>query len=100
MAGYNATFEALAAGLRPILVPRRYPRIEQALRADRLAALGLADIVSTDGAAQVCDLLRGSRVLPVGVLEAVGINVDGADRAAARLVSRKAVGAADIAAGR
>ena len=45
MAGYNSTLEALAAGRRPILVPRRSPRREQAIRAWRLAALGLADVV-------------------------------------------------------
>ena len=45
MAGYNTTFEALAAGIRPVLVPRRNPRREQAIRASRLTALGVADIV-------------------------------------------------------
>ena len=45
MAGYNSTFEALAAGVRPVLVPRRSPRREQAIRAGRLASLGLADVV-------------------------------------------------------
>ena len=33
MAGYNSTVEALAAGVRPLLVPRRAPRREQAIRA-------------------------------------------------------------------
>src|SRR6478609_1606545 len=45
MAGYNSTVESLAAGLRPVLVPRRTPCREQAIRAARLACLGLADMV-------------------------------------------------------
>ncbi len=40
MAGYNSTLEALAAGHRPILVPRRHPRSEQAIRAERLQRAG------------------------------------------------------------
>ena len=35
MAGYNSTVESLVAGHRPLLVPRRNPRREQAIRAAR-----------------------------------------------------------------
>jgi predicted glycosyltransferase len=82
MAGYNSTFESLAAGLRPILVPRRSPRREQAIRASRLAALDLADIV--DEAAPVDEvawLLQRDRLLPDGALANAGIRLDGALRA-------------------
>jgi predicted glycosyltransferase len=83
MAGYNSTFEALAAGLRPVLVPRRSPRREQAIRASRLTALGVADTVDEGVPVEEVDwLLARSRLLPEGALEAAGIRLDGASRAA------------------
>ncbi|MDQ4039257.1 MAG: hypothetical protein M3313_13130, partial [Actinomycetota bacterium] len=83
MAGYNSTFESLAAGLRPVLVPRRSPRREQAIRASRLAALGIADVVDeTAPVEEVAWLLQRPRLLPEHAAAAVGINLDGADRAA------------------
>lgn len=86
MAGYNSTVEALAAGLRPILVPRRTPRREQAIRALRLASLGLADVVDDDSApSEVAWLLDRPRRLEAGRLEAAGIRLDGAERAAERI---------------
>jgi predicted glycosyltransferase len=86
MAGYNSTFEALAAGQRPILVPRRAPRREQAIRAERLQSLGLADVVDERAdAAQVDPLLDRPRQVPRSALEAAGIRLDGAHRAAAHL---------------
>jgi predicted glycosyltransferase len=86
MAGYNSTLEALAAGQRPILVPHRSPRREQAIRAWRLAALGLADVVDEGAAAAEVDWLLGRwRLLEPGAVAAAGIDLDGARRAAARL---------------
>ncbi len=87
MAGYNSTYEALAAGLRPILVPRRRPRREQAIRASRLAALGLADVVD-EGAhpAEVAWLLDRPRRLTPAQLAAAGLTLDGADRVAEHLL--------------
>jgi hypothetical protein len=71
MAGYNSTLEALAAGQRPILVPRRSPRREQAIRAWRLGALGLADVVDEGAAAAEVDWLLGrSRLLEPGAVAA------------------------------
>jgi predicted glycosyltransferase len=88
MAGYNSTVEALAAGLRPVLVPRRSPRREQAIRASRLAALDLADVVDEAAPAdEVAWLLRRPRSLPDGALARAGIDLDGATRAATRLSS-------------
>ena len=83
MAGYNTTLEALAAGRRPILVPRRSPRREQAIRAWRLAALGLADVVDEGADAEEISWLldRDRRLTPARLLEA-GIVLDGARRAA------------------
>jgi predicted glycosyltransferase len=86
MAGYNSTFESLATGIRPVLVPRRSPRREQAIRASRLAALGLADVVDEGApAGEVAWLLQRPRVLAPGALDAAGIGVDGARRAALQL---------------
>ncbi|MGI8711239.1 MAG: glycosyltransferase family protein [Acidimicrobiales bacterium] len=86
MAGYNSTFEALAAGLRPILVPRRAPRREQAIRATRLAALGLADVVDEAvDPADVAWLLDRDRYLPGSVVAGAGIRLDGAERVARHL---------------
>jgi predicted glycosyltransferase len=87
MAGYNTTFEALAAGLRPVLVPRRNPRREQAIRASRLTALGVADTVDEGVPAEEVDWLLGrDRLLPPGALAAAGIRLDGAGRAAAAVL--------------
>ncbi len=90
MAGYNSTLEALAAGHRPILVPRRHPRSEQAIRAERLQALGLADVVpaGADPAAiapWLGQLAHRPRHLAPGTLGAAGIDLRGAETAAARL---------------
>ena len=43
MAGYNTVVEELAAGTRSLLVPRRHPRLEQHIRASRLAPLSLLE---------------------------------------------------------
>ena len=86
MAGYNSTLEALAAGVRPILVPRRAPRREQAIRAIRLAALGVADVVDSEASPEELTwLLARGRVLPPGALDLAGIRLDGAQRAAAAI---------------
>ena len=45
MAGYNTVVEILSAGVPALLVPRRKPRMEQSIRARRLAALD-GDFVS------------------------------------------------------
>ena len=85
MAGYNSTLEALAAGRRPILMPRRNPRREQAIRAAWLEGLGLADVVEPAAdPADVAALLQQPRVL-AGALAAAGIDLDGANNAARRL---------------
>jgi predicted glycosyltransferase len=45
MAGYNTVNEILALDKRALLVPRTKPRTEQLIRAERLAELGLADLL-------------------------------------------------------
>ncbi|MFZ9041048.1 MAG: glycosyltransferase family protein [Ilumatobacteraceae bacterium] len=46
MAGYNTTCEILASSTPALLVPRDAPRVEQLLRAQRLAALGFVDMAT------------------------------------------------------
>ncbi|GAB4370006.1 MAG: glycosyltransferase family protein [Acidobacteriota bacterium] len=45
MAGYNAVCEMACAGVRALLVPRVFPRREQAIRAGRLAARGVVRVL-------------------------------------------------------
>ncbi len=87
MAGYNSTLEALAAGRRPILMPRRTPRREQAIRADWLGGLGLAHVVEagTDPGDVASLMQLHPRSLSDGALESAGIDLDGALNAARRL---------------
>lgn len=88
MAGYNSTLEALSAGVRAVLVPRRSPRREQAIRASRLASLGLVDVVDeTASPDEVAWLLDQPRILPEGACERAGIALDGATSAAQLLTS-------------
>ena len=48
MAGYNSACEIVASGRRALLVPRTWPRLEQRIRAERLAELGLVDVLAAD----------------------------------------------------
>jgi predicted glycosyltransferase len=60
MAGYNSTVEVLAAQKPAILVPRAAPRMEQRLRAELLAELGLVWVVrpDEDAAARLAEFLN------------------------------------------
>jgi predicted glycosyltransferase len=97
MGGYNSTYEAIVSGLRPLLVPRRAPRREQAIRAGRLACLGLADVLDPGaGPDEVRWLLDRPRLQTGWDLARSGLDVDGAARAAARVL---ALAGSDLAAG-
>jgi len=48
MAGYNSVCEVLVAGRPAMLVPRVMPRLEQLVRAERLADLGLVEVLHPD----------------------------------------------------
>jgi predicted glycosyltransferase len=81
MGGYNSVWEAVGAGKRPIVVPRRAGSDEQRIRAERLAELGLATVVPPEeltperlARAVSAELERGTS--PAGVVE-----FDGAERA-------------------
>lgn len=87
MAGYNSAFEALSAGVRPILLPRRAPRREQAIRATRLASLGLADVLDDASTpSELAWLLDRPRGFASSVLHEAGIHMDGASLSAAALL--------------
>jgi predicted glycosyltransferase len=89
MCGYNSTVEALAAGQRAVLVPRRAPRREQAIRAGRLASLGLADeLHDTATPEEVAWLLDQPRRLAPAACARAGISFDGAAMAARAVTSR------------
>lgn len=45
MGGYNTMVEILTANQRGIIVPRIHPRLEQCIRAERLAAKGLIEMI-------------------------------------------------------
>jgi predicted glycosyltransferase len=45
MGGYNTTVELLAARKSALIVPRVEPRVEQLIRAKRLADLGLVEMI-------------------------------------------------------
>jgi predicted glycosyltransferase len=45
MGGYNTTTELLAARKPALIVPRVEPRTEQLIRAERLASLGLVEMI-------------------------------------------------------
>jgi len=85
MAGYNSVCEILRSGARSILVPRVHPRLEQWVRARRLADLGLTRVL--DPAALTPEVLR--REIEAALASEPGdspppraIDFDGADRAA------------------
>lgn len=87
MVGYNSAYEAVVSGLRPLLVPRRAPRREQAIRAGRLACLGLADVLDPGaGPDEVSWLLDRPRLQTGWDLARSGLDVDGAARVAARVL--------------
>jgi predicted glycosyltransferase len=48
MGGYNSVCELMAARRPALVVPRVVPRLEQALRAEHLAARGLVDVLNAD----------------------------------------------------
>lgn len=92
MAGYNSTVEALSSGTRPIFVPRRAPRREQAIRATRLASLGLADVVDVNASCEeIAWLLDRPRRLDPNALDRAGIDLTGAARAAGLIASASAL---------
>ncbi len=76
MGGYNTTTELLAARKPAVIVPRVEPRVEQLIRARRLSALGLMDMIHPDDLAPA--ILRGKveELMKSGSEPRVRIRVD------------------------
>jgi predicted glycosyltransferase len=89
MAGYNTVVEELAASTPALLVPRSAPRLEQDIRARRLAGAAPVErcpLEQLDGRrlAAFVDRARSGRQQPLGV------DLDGVTRAANRIAPRRA----------
>lgn len=63
MAGYNTFCEILSFDKPALLVPRKYPRREQLVRAQRAAEIGLVDILDSDAASEVQYMAKALRAL-------------------------------------
>jgi predicted glycosyltransferase len=76
MGGYNTTTELLAARKPAVIVPRVEPRVEQLIRARRLSALGLIDMIHPDDLAPAT--LRGKveKLMKSGDTPRVRVRVD------------------------
>lgn len=97
MGGYNTLAEALACGTPTVCVPRTRPRLEQAIRARAFAASGLIEVIEPDELS--ADRMRQAvaRALcrsrdQVGRDVRRVLELDGAERAAARLLTLARVG--------
>lgn len=78
MGGYNTVCEALAYEKPTLIVPREWPRREQAIRAERMARLGLADVLPW---AQISeDAVRRWLEAPVSARPDVAMNFGALDR--------------------
>src|SRR5215207_6859691 len=77
MGGYNSVWEAVGAGKRPIVIPRKEGSDEQLLRAERLAALGLATVVLSEQLTPECLADAVTAELRCGISPAVPLDFDG-----------------------
>ena len=85
MGGYNSVWEAIGAGKRPIVVPRQSRLGEQMLRAERLAAHGLASVILPDDLTPTVLADAIAAELTRTVSPALTLDFDGLDRAGAAL---------------
>jgi predicted glycosyltransferase len=80
MGGYNTVCEVLAFQKRALIVPRVMPRREQIIRAERLSALGLLDVLHPDDlTAESLSTWIGAEAGPVRPAETV-LDFHGAKR--------------------
>ena len=80
MAGYNTVCENLSLGVRSLFVPRVRPRSEQAIRATRLARLGLAHVLMPDELTEA-SLESAIKATLAAPLPRVNLNMKGLERA-------------------
>jgi predicted glycosyltransferase len=64
MGGYNTFCEILSFDRPALLVPRKRPRSEQRIRAERAAELGLVDVLPSEAAADPSRMAEALRRLP------------------------------------
>ncbi len=64
MGGYNVFCEILSFDKPALLVPRTVPRLEQLLRAERAAALGVVSMLELEAAADPVRMAEALRALP------------------------------------
>jgi predicted glycosyltransferase len=64
MGGYNTFCEVLSLDKRALIVPRTAPRLEQFIRAERAAKLGLVGMLSDDGTYDPAVMAAALRALP------------------------------------
>jgi predicted glycosyltransferase len=64
MGGYNTFCEVLSLDKRALIVPRTAPRLEQFIRAERAARLGLVSMLSDDGTYDPAVMAAALRALP------------------------------------
>ncbi|WP_416900105.1 MAG: glycosyltransferase family protein [Minwuia sp.] len=64
MGGYNTFCEILSLDKRAIIVPRRVPRLEQTIRAERAAELGLVQMMADDGDRDPAAMAAALRLMP------------------------------------
>jgi len=64
MGGYNTFCEVLSLDRRALIVPRTAPRLEQFIRAERAAKLGLVSMLSDDGRHDPVRMAAALRALP------------------------------------
>lgn len=79
MGGYNSVCSVLSFGKRALIVPRVAPRREQLIRAERLARLGLVDVMHPDhlSAAAMRDWITretGTPRSPASLIDMQGLN--------------------------
>lgn len=91
MGGYNSVIEAVTARKRLIICPRVWPRLEQLIRAEAFAGLGLARCVrleeaGADGLAQAA--LEAMAESPPAAPAWNRVDLKGGERVAAELVQR------------
>ncbi|MTH77899.1 glycosyltransferase family protein [Paracoccus aestuariivivens] len=90
MGGYNTFCEILSFDRPALIVPRTQPRLEQAIRAERAAELGLTRMMPAEEAADTARLVAALRALPdaprpsqsVAATEAGFLRLDGQTRIA------------------
>jgi predicted glycosyltransferase len=64
MGGYNTFCEVLSLDKRALIVPRTAPRLEQHIRAERAAEIGLVSMLSDDGSNDPAVMAAALRALP------------------------------------